>query len=174
MSKAFTKDDDAWEEPVVAPRAPLPAGVPNYVTARGLRLLRDELAGLEAERQSLDDERTDEQERRRRRAIVTRRLADLVARVSSAQVVDPRLQRDDRVRFGVRVRLRTVTDEVAGEERCLEIVGVDEADPAGGRVAFTSPIARAVLGTQVGEVVSVQTPRGEDQVEVVSIDYPVD
>jgi transcription elongation factor GreB len=64
VSKAFTKDD-AWEEPVVPPRAPLPEGIPNYVTPRGLALLHRELAQLKTERQRIDHE-TDETERRRR------------------------------------------------------------------------------------------------------------
>ena len=50
MSKAFTDEETAGPEPVVPPRAPLPPGVPNYVTARGLALLRAELASLQAER----------------------------------------------------------------------------------------------------------------------------
>src|SRR5688572_32175702 len=49
MNKAFTRDDDQDETPFVPPRAPLPEGAPNYVTPRGLALLRDEMAGLEAE-----------------------------------------------------------------------------------------------------------------------------
>ena len=53
MSRAFVKDE-SWEEPVVAPRAPLPDGVPNYVTPRGLQLLRDEQATLEAGRQAIE------------------------------------------------------------------------------------------------------------------------
>ena len=53
MSKAFTKDE-AWEEPIIPPRAPVPAGVPNYVTSRGLSRLRAELAALEADRHGLE------------------------------------------------------------------------------------------------------------------------
>ena len=67
--------------------------------------------------------------------------------------------------------LRTVIRERAGEERRLEIVGIDEADAAHGRVAFTAPIARAILGREVGETAALDTPRGRDLLEVVSIDY---
>ena len=70
VSKAFTKDE-AWEEPIIPSRAPVPAGVPNYVTPRGLRLLRAELAELEAERHRLEADRSDEVEYRRRLAILT-------------------------------------------------------------------------------------------------------
>ncbi|MGH7291478.1 MAG: GreA/GreB family elongation factor, partial [Myxococcota bacterium] len=170
MSKAFTKDD-AWEDPVVAPRAPLPDGVPNYVTPRGLRLLREELAELEGERQRLDGGDRDDLERRRRRAIAASRLSELHARLASAQVVEPSGQVPDRVRFGARVTLRTIDGERDGEERRLAIVGVDEADPAQGRVAFTAPIARAVLGRAVGDTAGLRTPRGEEQLEIVAVDY---
>ena len=170
VSKAFTKDE-AWEEPIIPPRAPVPAGIPNYVTPRGLRLLRAELAGLEAERHRLDADRSDEAEYRRRLAILTGRTSELAARLASAALVDPRRQPRDLVRFGASVTLRTVSGERAGEERRLEIVGIDEADAAHGRVAFTAPIARAILGRAVGDTAALDTPRGRDLLEVVSIDY---
>ena len=170
MSKAFTKDE-AWEEPIIPPRAPVPAGVPNYVTPRGLRLLREELARLEAERHRAEADRADEGEYRRRLAIVSGRTSELSARIASAALVDPRGQPRDEVRFGASVTLRTVTGERAGEERRLEIVGIDEADAAHGRVAFTSPIARAILGRAVGDTAVLDTPRGRDVLEVVAIDY---
>lgn len=173
MSKAFTKDE-AWEEPIIPPRAPMPAGVQNYVTPRGLRLLREELAALETERHRLEGERADEVEYRRRLAIVAGRTRDLTARLASAEVVDPRRQPHDQVRFGASVTLRAVGGERAGEERRLEIVGIDEADAAHGRMAFTAPIARAILGRQVGDTVTLDTPRGKDLLEVLSIDYLVE
>jgi transcription elongation factor GreB len=171
VSKAFTKDE-AWEEPIIPPRPPLPSGVPNYVTPRGLRLLRAELEQLEADRHHLEAaDRSDEAEYRRRLAILSGRTSDLAARIASAAVVDPRHQPRDEVRFGATVTLRTVGGEHAGEERCLEIVGIDEADAAHGRVAFTAPIARVILGRGVGDTAGLDTPRGKDQLEVVSIDY---
>jgi transcription elongation factor GreB len=75
------------------------------------------------------------------------------------------------VRFGASVTLRTVSGERAGEERRLEIVGIEEAVAAHGRVAFTAPIARAILGREVGETAALVTPRGRDLLEVVSIEY---
>ena len=58
-----------------------------------------------------------------------------------------------------------------GGERRYEIVGVDEADPAHGRIAFVSPIARALLGKAIGDVAVVRTPRGEEEIEVVAVAY---
>jgi transcription elongation factor GreB len=171
VSKAFTKDE-AWEEPIIPPRAPVPAGVPNYVTPRGLGLLRTELAALEADRHGLEAARSDGDEYRRQLAILSVRMSDLTARIACAVVVDPRHQPRDDVRFGAMVTLRTLSGEHAGEERRLEIVGVDEAEVVRGRIAFTAPIARAILGRGVGDTAALDTPRGKELLQVVSIDYP--
>jgi len=92
----------------------------------------------------------------------------------SAAVVEPRHQPRNEVRFGAKVTLRTVSGEHAGEERRLEIVGIDEADAAHGRVAFTAPIARVILGRGVGDTASLDSPRGKNLLQVVSIDYTAD
>jgi transcription elongation factor GreB len=173
VSKAFTKDD-AWEEPIIPPRPPLPPGVTNYVTPRGYELLRAELAQLEADRQRLDAERSDEAEYRRRLAILSGRASELTARIAAAEVVDPRSQPTDRVRFGATVTLRTANGEREGMERRIQIVGIDEAEAAHGRVAFTSPLARAVLGRGVGDTTVLRSPRGSELIEVVSIKYGVE
>ena len=133
--------------------------MPNYVTPRGLLLLHAELAGLEAERRRLDADRDDDMDYRRRLAILTARTSDLTARIASAVVVDPRPQPRDVVRFGARVTLRTMSGERAGEEARARDLGIDEADAAHGRGAFTAPIARAILGRRVGDTATLDTPR---------------
>jgi transcription elongation factor GreB len=167
VNKAFTKEDAPDPPLVVPPRAPLPDGVPNYVTARGLALLRSELAALEAERAALAAADGDDAERARRIARESARITDLAARIASAQPVDPRRQPHDEVRFGATV---TVRDD-AGDERRYTLVGVDEADPAAGRIAFLAPIARALQGLRVGDVATVRTGRGEESLEVLAIAY---
>ena len=169
MSRAFVRDD-APEAPLfIPPRAPLPPGATNVVTPRGLALLRAEKAALEAERARLDgDERDDA---KRERAVLVGRLGELSVRLASARVVDPQRQPHDEVRFGATVTLRTRTGAQPGEERRITVVGVDEADAASGRVAFTAPIARAITGKRVGETGALRTARGEEVLEVVSITY---
>jgi transcription elongation factor GreB len=168
MSKAFTKDDRPDEPLVVPPRAPLPPGVPNYVTARGLVLLREELAALETDRARLGG---DDPERARRRAVVAGRMRELAERIGTAVVVDPRAQSHDEVRFGATVTLRVLEGRRPGDERRVQIVGVDEAAPAEGRVAFVAPIARAILGLRVGETAVLRVADGDELLEVVAIDY---
>lgn len=162
MSKAFTSEE-ATLEVVVPPRAPLPPGVPNYVTPRGLELLRAERRALEAERGAI--EQGPEEGRGAALAAWSARLAELDRRLASAQRVEP-TPGASAVRFGSRV---TVTDE-SGEEKTIEIVGVDEADPEQGRIAFLAPLAKALLGREPGDSVDVATPGKQRTLEIVSID----
>lgn len=170
MSKAFTKDDGADDGPIVPSRPPLAAGVANYVTPGGLAALRAELHELEAERSGIGS-RPEGSDRRRASAALTARLAELTARIGSAVVVDPASQPHDEVRFGATVTVVARVGTDAGVERRYRIVGVDEADVARGRVAFVAPLARALLGKRVGDEATLRTPRGEEELEVVSIAY---
>ena len=76
-------------------------------------------------------------------------------------------QRVDQVFFGATV---TYADG-AGVERTVKIVGVDEVDPDTGRVSWVSPVGRALLKTRVGDIVMVNTPRGNEEIAVRSIRY---
>lgn len=166
MSKAFTKGDGAEDPPFVAPRAPLPAGAPNYVTPRGLALLRAELGSLEASRSSIPLEAS--ADAASARAALQARIQELKARLGSAVLVDTSERRSsDEVRFGARV---TVQGD-SPQPRQIDIVGVDEADPTSGRIAFVAPLARALLGKRPGDVVTFRTPRGEEELEVVTVTY---
>jgi transcription elongation factor GreB len=144
VSKAFTKEDDAEQPVVIRHRPPLPEGAPNYVTARGLQLLRAELATAEPG---------------------ARRL-ELEQRIGSAVIAAPPADRSE-VRFGAQVTTR----DDGGEIRHVQIVGIDEADPAAGLIAYVAPLARALLGGHVGDSVTVRTPGGAEELEIVAIEY---
>jgi transcription elongation factor GreB len=165
MSKAFTKDDDAGEPPLVSPRRPtLPDGVPNYVTTRGLQRLRAE---LEAELGRELPASGSDAERARAHALRAAQVAELEGRVASAVLVRSEQQPRDEARFGAAVTVKNL----AGAVRTYRIVGVDEADAARSALAFVAPLARALLGTHVGDVARVTTPAGEDELEVLAISY---
>ncbi len=164
MSRAFAKDDGPDEPPVIPPRAPLPAGVANYVTPRGLRLLHDEREALLAEKAESDADHEDEMERSRRLTIVSAKITMLAERLARVQLVEPRPS--DTVRFGATVAFRNGDDE-----QTVTIVGVDEADADAGLVAFTSPVARALTGKKAGEATEMETAAGAERLEVMSVSY---
>jgi transcription elongation factor GreB len=146
VSKAFTKEDGP-DEPVLIRhphRPPLPEGTPNYVTPRGLQTLRAELAAARPGVRRLELER----------------------HLGSAIVAPPPADRDQ-IRFGARVTMRTGDDGI----RKVQIVGVDEANPVAGLIAFVAPMARALLGRRVGDSVTVRAPGGGEAVEIVAIEY---
>jgi transcription elongation factor GreB len=171
MSRAFTKEDDSLEAPIVPPRAPLPPGVANYVTPRGLAQLRAEQATLEEARTRAEANRENEADRTRLLSLYNAQLAALNDRLNSARLIDPRTQPTQEVRFGATVTLRTRGGGQPGTERRFTIVGVDEADVAEGRLAFVAPLARAVQGARLGQLVPLALGPRPETVEVVGIDY---
>jgi len=170
MSSAFLKNETA-DAPVVIPaRAPLPPGTPNYVTHHGLTLLHAELRDLETQRTSLQAAKAeDENERSRQLALLNGRIGKLNERISSAKVVDK--QEQGRVRFGATVVLKLLTGPLAGTERQLRIVGVDQANATQGLIAFTAPLARALQGKPLGETISWSSPQGQEVMEIRHITY---
>ena len=162
MSKAFTKDDDASLPPLVPRRAPLPPGQPNYVTARGLAALREELTTLRAEHAAASARGDVSQA-----AASAERANELEARLATAELVPMPSPPPAEVRFGATVVVRSES----GTERTYSIVGVDEADASAGRIAFIAPLARALIGKRAGEAAVVRAPHGEEELELVSVRY---
>jgi transcription elongation factor GreB len=102
---------------------------------------------------------------------IDRRTRFLLKRLEAAEVVDPARQAHlDRIFFGATVTYANA----AGEERTITIVGVDEVDADHGRVSWISPIARALMKAQAGEVVELRTPAGVEPIEVLDIGYGVE
>ena len=184
MSKAFTKESDEDDEEPVAAGLELPAGVKNYMTPRGYALLKAEFEQLlKVERPQMVEtvswaasngdrsENGDYIYGKKRLREIDRRLRYLTKRLENAEIVDPRTQQDlTRVFFGATV---TVCDEEASEQ-IYQIVGVDEADPAAGRINWVSPLARALLKARAGDVVRFQSPAGMRELDVLDIDYCID
>jgi transcription elongation factor GreB len=189
MSKAFVRetedgpDEDELELDELESGSP--AGTKNYITPAGYARLREEFKRLwEVERPELvrtiawaasngdRSENADYIYGKRRLREIDRRIRFLSKRLELAEVVDPVHREDrDRVFFGATVTVRSS----AGEAREITIVGVDEADPSRGRVSWVSPIAKALLRARAGDVVTLRTPAGVEELEVAEIRYlPVD
>ena len=180
MSKAFTKETDDEEDLDPAPAESAPQVEKNYITPAGLKRLREEFAALwDVERPKLVEtiawaasngdrsENADYIYGKRRLREVDRRLRFLSKRIDSAEVVDNAGRDDDRAYFGATVTYR----DRAGIERAVTILGIDEVDPARGRVSWISPIAKALLKAREGDVVTLRTPAGAEEIEVLEVRY---
>jgi transcription elongation factor GreB len=182
MSKAFTKEDAETDDELPdEPQAALPAGAKNYITPAGFRRMQDELKHLQStERPKIVDivawaagngdrsENGDYIYGKQRLREIDRRCRFLLKRLEAAEIVDPARQQNlDRIFFGATV---TYADK-AGDERTITIVGVDEVDADNGRVSWISPIARALMKAQEGDIVELRTPHGIEKIEVLEISY---
>jgi transcription elongation factor GreB len=181
MNKAFVKESDADgdEDEFVAPA--LPAGTKNYITPAGYARLDAEFNQLwKVERPRLVEtiywaasngdrsENGDYIYGKKRLREIDRRIRFLSKRLEHAEVVDPATREDtDQVYFGATV---TVADQ-DGNESTYAIVGIDEADAGRGHIAWISPMARALLQAREGDTVSVQTPEGRREVDIIEVQY---
>jgi transcription elongation factor GreA len=151
------------------------------MTTRGAGMLREELHRLKsverpanaaaiAEARAHGDlsENAEYHAARERAGFIEGRISELEAKLANAQVIDPKLlDAEGRCVFGATV---DVADE-SGETSTWQIVGEDEADIKEGRISFSSPIARALIGKESGESVEVQTPGGLKRYEIVDVRY---
>ena len=142
MSQAFVKEGDAGDD---LPERPL-SEEPNYVTPQGLQELREKVS-------SLLGKKTPEAERD---------LRYFQARLDSAIVVEHRQSVPDDVRFGAEVEVQD-----GGTLQRFAIVGEDEAAPEAGKLAWCSPLARALLGAKPGDARDF----GERRLQVLSVRY---
>ncbi len=165
MSRAFVKENASDERVVVPARAPLPEGTPNLVTASGLRALRAERTELDEERQRIETEGSPT-DRARALLVVDERLEALEARIASARLAPAPSDPGDEVAVGSEVHVRR--DD--GRALRFRIVGVDESDPAQGLIAFTAPIASALLGLRVGDTAQALGA----ELTVTAVRYPQD
>ena len=106
---------------------------------------------------------------RERQGFIEGRIIELEAKLANAQVIDPALLDDDgRVVFGSTVELLDIADK---ENVTYQVVGEDEADIKLGKISYSSPIAKALIGKSEGDVVEVRTPGGVKEFEIVGVKY---
>lgn len=152
------------------------------ITLHGAELLRTELQRLKAverpaviaaiaEARSHGDlsENAEYDAAKERQGFIEGRIAEVEGKLGNAQIIDPAsLDADGRVVFGATVELEN-TD--SGAMVTYQIVGDDEADIKQGKISFSSPVARALIGKFSGDTVEVQTPGGLNEFEILDVNY---
>ncbi|MDE2196192.1 MAG: transcription elongation factor GreA [Gammaproteobacteria bacterium] len=152
------------------------------LTVRGAERLREELKRLKAgdrprvikaiaEARTHGDlsENAEYHAAREQQSFIEGRIQELESKLANAEVIDvTRINANGKVVFGSTVVL---ADEESGNEVNYQIVGEDEADIKAGRISVNSPIARALIGKQQGDVAVVKTPAGERQLEIIEVRY---
>jgi transcription elongation factor GreB len=182
MSKAFTRESDGDDEDDLPEESGgLPITARNYMTPQGFARMREELdTFMRKERPEVvkvvswaagngdRSENGDYIYGKKRLREIDRRVRYLSKRLANAEVVDPaRRAKTRQVFFGATVT--TVNEK--GDERTIKIVGVDEVDLAKGHVSWISPIAKALLRAEEGDVVKLRTPQGIEDIEILAVRY---
>lgn len=151
------------------------------MTAEGYRVLDEELKRLKsverpsviaaiAEARSHGDlsENAEYHAAKERQGWIEGRIAEIEDKISRAQVIDVSKLSGGQVKFGATV---SVVDEDTEEEATYQVVGEHEADVKSGKISLTSPLARAMIGKEVGDVVEVNTPGGVKAYEILKIQW---
>ncbi|MEO8992317.1 MAG: transcription elongation factor GreB [Nitrosospira sp.] len=185
MSKAFIKETesvDDLEDEVIDTLPSLPAGSRNYITPGGHARLMDEFQWLmNKERRHVTatvswaasngdrSENADYIYGKKRLREIDRRIRFLTKRLDMAEIVDPAASRDDETRifFGATVTFANKK----GDEKTVAIVGVDEIDTSKAYISWISPMARALIKGQEGDVVTLHAPGGTEELEILEVRY---
>jgi transcription elongation factor GreB len=181
MNKAFTKETDSQDDDDIG-LPPIPIGGKNYITPAGYARIRAELLELiDVERPKVVEvvhwaasngdrsENGDYIYGKRRLREIDKRIRFLTKRLEIAEISDPSVHLgSEQIFFGATV---TYEDE-SGLQRTITILGIDEADNLRQQVTWVSPIARALLRAQVGDVVRLSSPSGNQDIEIIRVAYP--
>ena len=180
MSKAFTKEQDDDLEEDIEIEDDTPKGTKNYITPAGfarlhaefddlIKVQRPETVKIVSWAAALGDrsENADYLYGKKRLREIDKRIRFLTKRIGFAEVIDPAQQPHEKIYFGATVQ---VCDK-AGEDHTYTIVGMDEVDLSRGRISWIAPLAKALLGKQEGDFVTVQTPIGAQELEILEVRY---
>ena len=149
------------------------------MTPKGFALLREELNQLKTVDRPTNirdielalehgdlSENAEYHAAKEKQAQLAGRIEYVEDKIARAQIIEPNAEELDRVRFGSTVLL---SDTETGDETCYTIVGDDESDAANGLLSITSPVARALMGKEVDDEVTVRVPKGMRVFEVLEI-----
>jgi transcription elongation factor GreB len=184
MSKAFTKEqEEDRDDDAAPPEAEGIAALPNrknYMTPKGHERLKTELHDLLyrtrpdltqviawAASNGDRSENADYIYGKRKLREIDRRIRFLSKRLEIAEVIDPKTVRSEKVQFGATVTYQNGE----GIEKTVRIVGIDESAPSEGKISWISPIAKALLNHAAGDTTVFLSPKGEDELEILKIQY---
>jgi transcription elongation factor GreA len=100
--------------------------------------------------------------------LIEAKIRELEAKTAMAEVIDPTKLSGSRVKFGATV---TIEDSESGDRSTYVIVGEHEADVKKGRISIGAPLARAMIGKEIGDAVIVQSPKGKREYEVTKVEW---
>lgn len=150
------------------------------ITPKGAQKLKDELGRLKEERPKISrdigvarehgdlSENAEYHAAKERQGMVEARIKDIEDKLARAEIIDPSKLHGDRISFGATVELSNIDTD---EEVTYQIVGAEEANVNDGLISISAPLARALIGKQVGDEVKVKLPAGERLYEVVAVKF---
>ncbi len=159
------------------------SGNPLPITIKGKQKLDDELKRLmyqerpaviraieEARAHGDISENAEYDAAKERQALIEGRILEIQGQLAGAEIVDTTAIKSDRIVFGAHVVLFDTEDE-SETKVSYQIVGVDEADVKEGTISIMSPLARALIGKKAGDIISVRSPKGDKEYEVVGFSF---
>jgi transcription elongation factor GreA len=150
------------------------------MTPDGARRLREELTRHKEERPKISrdievarehgdlSENAEYHAAKERQGMIEARIKDLEDKLSRVEIIDPTKLSGTRVRFGATVKLLNI---VTDEEVTYRIVGAEEADIKSGSISVSAPLARALIGKEIGDEVTVELPVGQRKYEIATVDF---
>jgi transcription elongation factor GreA len=151
------------------------------ITKRGKLMLETELKKLileerpaivkaieEARAQGDISENAEYDAAKERQGMIEGRIGEIQGKLAGVEAIDPATIKSDRIVFGATVEIQDTETE---EGMTYQIVGVDEADVKKGMISIISPLARAMIGKKVGDLITVQSPKGDKEYEVISFKF---
>lgn len=184
MSKAFTREDQGLEneESIADKPSGIPAGAKNYITPNGAARMREELKDLlDNVRPKITEivswaaalgdrsENGDYIYNKKKLREIDKRIHFLTKRLETIEVVDPTEVKSQTniVRFGATVTIKYEDEKI----KTYSIVGVDEINLSRGFISWVSPLGSVLLKNRVGDFVTLRSPKGEEEIEIVKVDY---
>ena len=164
MSRAFVKENDLEHAGIDVPERPI-SSEKNYVTPNGLMELEEKISNLEEERtkSSLTSDSINKQKKMQ----LERDLRYFINRLESAILVNPQEQDKNKVLFSASVDVENELGEILN----FQIVGEDEANVKINKIAYNSPLAKALIGNALGDEVVWMKPSGSEILTIVNIQY---